>query len=102
VFIVCVVLLILLDRVASLDTEFMVEEEPLRMAMRSVFGRGRRWPLGILPEGHEWLCMVRADWSEPEQLPVAAAVGDEAIDPQLIGVDGTIDPRLTVVDTTTS
>jgi len=79
-----------IDRVASLDTEFMVEEEPLRMAMRSVFERGRSWPLGILPEGHEWLCMV------------AAVVGDEAIDPQLIGVDGTIDPRLTVVDTTTS
>jgi len=77
----------------------MVEEEPLRMAMRSLFARGRMWPLGALPEGQEWLCVVMADWSEPEPKsapgPVAVAVGEEAnIDPRLLVADNTIDPRL--------
>lgn len=77
----------------------MVEEEPLRMAMRRLFARSRRWPLDALPEGHEWLCVVKADWSEPEpvleQVAVAVAAGDEAnIDPRLLVADDTIDPRL--------
>jgi len=75
----------------------MVEEEPLRIAMANIFARGRRWPLGALPEGHEWLCVVKADWGEPElePEPVAVVVGDEAnIDPRLLVTDATIDPRL--------
>lgn len=86
----------------------MVEEEPVREAMRSLFGRGRRWPLGPLPLGHEWLCLVGADWSEPqpepkpEPVPSAAAIGSDVIDPQLIADNPMIDPRLLTSEVTTS
>ena len=60
--------------VATLDTTFLVERQGMREAMRSMTERGRQWPLGGLPEGHEWVCMVKADWRELEPAAIIAAL----------------------------
>lgn len=45
-------------RVCCADTEFWVDHEEPTAALATLRGKGVEWPLGELPEGHEYLAIV--------------------------------------------
>jgi hypothetical protein len=54
--------------VSCADTGFWVDHEEPRWALRIIGERGVVWPLGQLPDGHEFLVLVNAKTSERSRI----------------------------------